>query len=922
MDPDGGGSTAYEGISIYVNWTEDSVSLGSIADVTLYENYTFYVSGTDDDLLIQDFSVRDENLTFASNTSFVSVTQQGLGSFQNFINLTVDINWDNISSEGDANYSVLINVTDVNGSVDSKVFTVEILSDVAAEWNESKIYINVSNEGDEVYINLSEYVNDNDTLTFSYTNDSRFDNFSLTSAGIVNFTSSDVDVGYHNITFNAYDGKLNSYHIFNFTIYNVDDNPSISSLTPAGSSVSPPGSISEGDSISTAEDDEVNFTILLNDDDFLIPSGQKSQFYDESLSINVNATNSTGGVVDLFNFSFVSSGPDPNQVQYKANFTPDFTQIENYTIVLNITDVLGLSVTRTFGFNISSVNDAPNLTSFSNQTQTINDTFYLDINATDQEDGNDTLGVINFTLSNLTVGGDFLSINITTGVINFSLNETYVGIWEYNVSVNDTGGAVDYQIFRLTVYGYPNITDPMADNVFNWVENVATGDLYFNVSYGVNDTLLTYKIYIDRIVYSTNSSFNYTDLINDSSLRNNTNFTLHTGNNFTWNFTPNFTDETYSLYKNITLVVFNPTYPEFNTSLNWKVNISHTNAPMRQISGAGIGILQADYNSNINLVMSKYFVDEDVDDPFYNQNTTFSKSDGHSDIFLSHSNDWDVSIFTNINSAFSGFISIFGSDGSTNDTIENIEVVFIEPTTTPAPVSSGGGGGKTKIKHFSLKLIVPDNIIISDQNFIEIPFKIQNNGQVDFRGINLTSYVQFNNEFTEDVSISLGEDYIEELKFGQSENFTLRINANTQRSGRYKATIYANVTSPKFSDFGDFFIELRKTNESVAEQLLIFTQKFLSANPECIELTELLREARSLFDIEDFSGSARIAREVTEACEDSISSNEQISFSAGAIVEENLYYLSFMMLTLFLGGIIFYIYKRVRFNKSKIEDYI
>jgi hypothetical protein len=288
---------------------------------------------------------------------------------------------------------------------------------------------------------------------------------------------------------------------------------------------------------------------------------------------------------------------------------------------------------------------------------------------------------------------------------------------------------------------------------------------------------------------------------------------------------------------------------------------------------------------------------------------------------LSHSGDWDVVISTDQSSAFTGFISIFGSDGSTNDTIENIEVSFTEPEVVSVPTSSGGGS-TTKLKHFSLKLIVPEDVIISNENYIEIPFKVQNNGQIDLKGINLTSFVQFNNEFSDDISISLGVDYIDELRFGQFENFTMRINANTQRSGRYKATIYANVSSPKFSDFGDFFIELRKTNESEAEQILIFTEKFLGDNAECIELTELLKEAQRLFDVDDFVASARIARELTEACEDSITANEQISYSAITIAGENFYYIAFALLTILFAGFIFYIYKRVRFNKSKIEDYI
>ncbi len=121
--------------------------------------------------------------------------------------------------------------------------------------------------------------------------------------------------------------------------------------------------------------------------------------------------------------------------------------------------------------------------------------------------------------------------------------------------------------------------------------------------------------------------------------------------------------------------------------------------------------------------------------------------------------------------------------------VNNFTITFVAPETevvvTPSPSTGGGGGGSTKLKHFSLKLVVPQDIIISDKNFIGHSFYIQNNGQMDFEGeLILSSFVKFNDMFTDDVSISLGDNYIDQLKFGMSEDFTIRIIANTQRSGK------------------------------------------------------------------------------------------------------------------------------------------
>jgi len=572
--------------------------------------------------------------------------------------------------------------------------------------------------------------------------------------------------------------------------------------------------------------------------------------------------------------------------------------------------------------NITSVNDAPALDLISNQTRTVNDVFYLDVDATDEETEE-----ITYAIYNLTVGGNFLTMNSESGIVNLILDETRAGVWEYNVTANDTSDAVGSRTFVLTVYGTPNITSPASDYVFNWSEANATGSLFFNVSYAVNNTQLVYKFYLDKIEYFNATHFNYTELINASSLRNTSYFNLTRENNLSWNFTSNYTDETYGFLKNLTLVVYNPTYPELNDTVNWKVNITHVNQNLslidpyvREQSGYA--------GTAIELDMEDYFEDADYFDENVSQTVNFSvdtlSGSGYVDAGSSFSG-WTLSLYSPV--ATTEVVTITGYEWNSsgiligNKTTNSFTVELSEPPTTEV-VTSGGGGGSTKLKYYSLSVVVPEDIIISSDNYIEIPFSIQNNGQIDFRGINLSSFVRFNDQFSDDVKISLGDDYIPELKFGQSENFTMLISANTQRSGKYKATILANITSPKFSDWGDFFIQLKETNETDAEQLLIFTEKLISENPECLELSEILKEAQEAFSLGEYSNSLRLAQEVTVACENAIGKNEQVKYAITGFVEKNLYYISFTTLVIFFAGFIFYIYKRVRFNKSKMDDYL
>jgi hypothetical protein len=904
-------------INLYVNWTESSVSLTPIGNQSVYENRTFYINATDPDLLVQDKSVKNEVLTFQTNTSWVTVESTETLSGNNYTNATIKIDYDAVRLVGDANYTVKINVTDTSGSSDEEFFVVEILTDTAPLWNVSKTYVNASNEGDNLYINLTNgWVNDTelDVLTFYYTNATPFEHFNLTSAGIINFTSSDADVGFHNITLIAGDGKLNTTTYFNFTIYNVVDTTIFYDILPAGT-------------ITVEEGNLGWINLTLYDDDYLIPDEQVT-LYNESLTVTVGVSNLTS-VNTPISFEFLLSNQISNQAYFNANFTPDGVNVGEYNITINVTDRWGGINTSYVTLNITSINDAPVLDIISNQTKTINDNLTIQANATDEE-GN----TITYAIYNLTVGGNFLTINETTGLMNITLNSTYAGFWEYNVTANDTLTGVGFRLFTLTVYGAPVITSPSSDYVFNWTEANATGPLFFNVSYAVNNTNLTYKIYMDKVVYYNATYFNYTDLIVNTSLRNETNFTLRDSNNFTWNFTSNYTDETYGLLKNITLLVYNPNYPELNHSVNWKVNISHQNQNVTFKTGAYITDKgPVSYGTGITINLSQYFEDADYWDRNISQTVNFTLetvSAGTSYIESGSSNGfngWTLTLSSLV--ATTEILKINAYEwNSSNQTIHNassneFQVEFVEPSVTSVEVpTSGGGGSNTKLKHYSLKLIVPQDVIISDKNYIEIPFSVQNTGQIDMRGINLSSFVRFNDDFADDVKISLGESYIPELKFGQSENFTMRISANTQRAGKYKATIYANVTSPKFSDWGDFYIELKKTNDSEAEQILIFTEKLVAENPECLELTELLKEAQEAFDLGEYSNSLRISQEVTAACEEAVKANEQVRYPISGFVKDNFYYISFTTLVIFLVGFVFYIYKRVRFNKSKMSDYI
>jgi len=411
-------------------------------------------------------------------------------------------------------------------------------------------------------------------------------------------------------------------------------------------------------------------------------------------------------------------------------------------------------------------------------------------------------------------------------------------------------------------------------------------------------------------------------------LRNSTNYTWNNSANYSLDFAPNFTDESYGLLKNFTLIVYNPNYPDLNDSVNWKVNVSYENQNVTLVGR--IPDMTGVAGTATSVDMNSYFEDADYWDENKSQvvNFTIETVSGSEYFFAGSSfSDWILSLYSPeaANAVLTITAHEYNSSGAiiTNTTSESFGVNFSEATAAVVVTApSTGGGSKTKYKHFSLRLIIPQDIVISAENYIEVPFSVENDGIVALKGIDLSGYVQFNNMFSDDVQISLKESHIDELKLGEMKNYTMRIDANTQIPGKYKATLLANVTSPKFCDYADFFIEIQEINQSQAGQMLVFTEKLIAENPECLELTEIIREARKAFDLGEYTNSLNLAREAVNACEDAIEKNEQILHKVTGIVRDNFYYISFATLMVFFAGFVFYVYKRVRFNKYRVDDYV
>jgi hypothetical protein len=589
-----------------INNVNDSVFIANISNLTAYtsENYTLSFNATDDDLKIpvHQESFYNESLVFSSNESWVSVQNNGEIAGTNVTSGLISFDPNDAPSLG--NYTVNVTVHDANNySYYSRLFTIFIEGNTAPSWNASTVTEHTLTEDVAFYLNLSLNVSDAEQLdlNFTYANRTRFDGFTFdTDTGEIDFTPTDVDVGEQLVEINVSDGVSTDSLTFNFTVTNVNDAGSIETPISVVNA-----SVDSNSNMNVSEDNKTTVVLFVSDDDYKIPKSQTG-FYNETVSINLTIL---GKNSSLFNFSFTSIDRTLGRARYDAVFTPRKADLGNYNISINITDFSNSSDYVSFNLTVLPTEHSPELAEIENITTSINTTVYLDFNFTDTEDVNETFtgGNATYTLTNLTVGGNFLTINSSTGVMNLTTNSSLEGFWEYQVLVNDSAGFTDSQIFSLKVYGYPKVIFPDSGFLFNLKENVSS-----NLSFRVNDT----------VSLSTGETLTYTLWLRNESR----NQTSGYGNDtlFIWGFSPNFTEET-TCSGNLSFIL-NVSNPFLSNTSVWNITINHTNYPLRYSGNIGGGDYAISGGSPQQVLLSDYFTDLDAVDSCTNQTIGFSYS--------------------------------------------------------------------------------------------------------------------------------------------------------------------------------------------------------------------------------------------------------------------------------------------------------
>ena len=491
----------------------------------------------------------------------------------------------------------------------------------------------------------------------------------------------------------------------------------------------------------------------------------------------------------------------------------------------------------------------------------------------------------------------------------FILRDEDVGDYNVKLNVSDSTGNSDIMEFDITVinrdYDIPVIRLPEMNYEFGLTENVSSQPV-FMANHSVGDEL-TYRIYFDDELKHENLG------PGDSS-------------NFTFSFSPNFSDETYGEIKDLTLVVLNQFFNEMNDSRTWNLTVEHSNSPVEFYNEIGDKVLPYDYSLEIDL--KEHFSDADYFDSHYNQSMIFEvKSNASQSFIVSEiSEEWVLKLSSLKYVSYLEMLNItakdLDSDGKnlSNATSNNFLIEFVEsePRIVAVP-SSGSGDNSDSSNIISLKLITPKEISAYEGEKIEIPLSLINRGTKTFSEIKLTSSGYKNGSLNDKVKTSLSKDKIRTLNPGKEEDLTLTVSFEDaeNKAGDYEVLINLSSSSPKYSDWGKIYINLQRINETRVREILIFTEDFVAQNPECIEIKEIVKEAEGFFQQGDYLNARTKTEEALDACKNSIS---QVSLPRKT--NRYFYIIFYFVLVSVLAlalGIIYYLLQRWRIEHGVIN---
>jgi len=879
-----------------------TITMNDSAGGSISANFTLRINQTDLAPVLRD--ITNQSGTQGGNLNFaVYADDADINDTLNFsitqINCSTGGLWTINTTNSSHNATGTVNVSVLtNDHVICNHVRIIVIDDAGAE-DSQDVFLNISNTNDPPIVEaLSSYFYN----TENQTNIS--DLYAYAESNFVyKVNATDIDS-------NTYEGEILSYSD-NSTFFVIDPTTGLINFTPNQSMIG-----NHSINISVSDDGGlINWTIMMleirsNSAPVLSSIGSLSCAEDSLCYFGISATdadnedlNFTSNNTAIFNLTNNAS-QSPIASAY-VNFTPNQSDVGNYSLLITVRDTHGASDTETIIFSINNTNDAPELQDFNFPTLVETHTTVITIYADDDDyDLIASYEHVNFTNTNLS-GKSLFNIstqldsdtNRTYGRIVFTPGADDDGNYSLNISVIDYYGATDYLVKNFTVL---NKSDPPTIiNITPYM--MANGTLSTSMIAAANFSPYNHT----SINISENQTIIYNITVTDDS-------TAQGSLNFSWlingtlNSTAHYLNISYGFFSsrqyNVTVIVSDDMYE--NSSWSWIVNVTNVNrAPLLINNLENITV-------NTTETFSNYFKNSPVThflDPDDDLDGDNSFDDDETSLLTYLSTNCDVANLTatghslrvkpvEVGSCIVAFTAT-DPDGLTKvsgNVVINVTLVPNETSEveTPTPSTGGGGGGgsrmvitptrKEELKPQAIELVVPDVVTSYANRSIIIPIIVQNTWNSTLKKITLNASTE-----SKDVSFLFSNDYFETLTVGQKENVSLLV-SNYRFGEDFKIKIIANVTDPKTSDTALVLLNTIEQSEigQEVETKVTFAQDLLNENPECLELNELLGKAKEAVSSGAKQEALKIVDGVIEGCKYLVSLSKKTEQKPDTIIQK------------------------------------
>lgn len=850
-----------------INYTATRPLVGGRYILDQGENITIFLTANDSDE--NDRHVyRDNHVqTYFNTTTLVAyVNQSPVGNTSGKVNFTA-------TNDDVGQFSVTITVKDIELITDTIQlnFTVNNVNDapnlydLSTDTNNTNSNTNLSNitsyAGAPLYfaVNASDIDTQyGDVLNYS-DNSTLFDINNIT--GVISFTPdvADVQLTPYSINITVIDNEsLQASKIISFYILN--------NTAPYFTSTPPNMSCAEGILCT------YNVSQYSTDDD----AGDSVVSYTFSTNLTSLSINSTTGFI---------------------NFTPNQSEIGNYSVQFIIADSRGATNTTNVTFEINNTEETPVFVRYDFSGATIVETFLFTYQLQAQD--NDLLANVSENLtftSNLTFGTIDTYITAssqTAATLSFRPNSSHVGTHSVNLTVTDVTNLTNTQIFTFTiledteppaikfVQPYPNATGNTPVESYNITPQLnpstlvfAENNTYFFAHVTTDDTTaigdLTTIWYYDSV--SVSSNWSYTRAFNFSSSGTHTlllevNDTTLESTNFTW-----------------TLII-----ADYNRRPLLLNNLSDVD------NVTGIFSIADYFKHNFTNNSLITFIDPDDD---LNENNVLDNGEVNNLVFTAKicvsgtttiatlAISGDDLVVTPKNLGFCNVI-FTATDGiapaiQSNSVLINVTKQPDGAEETVIDSNSGSGGGSTSRSSFipltketekpeAINIIAPRLVTVYENNSVIIPFEVKNNWKDRLDFIQLSS-----SSNTTEIITSLSSNFIESLEPNETTEIILEIK-NYRLGNNYEIELIANVSSPSFEDTAIVIltsIEQSSDGDNV-DVKVTFARDLFNDHPECQELNELLDKANEKLQEGNFDEARRYVDTAINGCKYIVSTLQQ-----------------------------------------------